>query len=427
MAKQGSTKATRRRAQRVRWIVLGAVLAFMTAVVTLRQVAPETGEWVGVDLLCPFGGLETLYSLLTGAGFIKRTAESSLILLIGMVVMAIIYRRSFCGTICPLGTLQGIFGRLGRRLFGQRLQVPRRIDAVARYLKYVLLAVFAVWTWAAAELVLRAYDPWAAYANLTSPEIFTTFIVGFIVLVVSLLGSLFYERFFCKYLCPAGALLGLLSRISVLNIKRNAGACTSCGACDQACMMNVAVSTADIVKSAECISCNECLNACPVPGALQVAAPSGRRASAFATTGVVVAVMVAIVGVTTLTGSFTWKQPTLGEAVALARSGDGQGQGNGSGDGSQAAATLSGTAEPAADGSGASGEGTGDTSPLAGVIKGSTTMGEIVEATGITAEEITAEFGVPASEFGEPLSSIKDEHGFTPEEVRTWVEARLPQ
>jgi polyferredoxin len=443
MTKQASTKAIRKRARRVRWIVLGAVLAFMTVVLTLRQVAPETGKWVGVDLLCPFGGLETLYSLLTGEGFIKRTAESSLILLVGMVVMAVIYRRSFCGTICPLGTLQGIFGWLGGKLFRRRLQVPRRIDAVARYLKYVVLAVFAIWTWAAAELVLRQYDPWAAYANLTSPEIFTTFLVGFIVLVASLLGSLLYERFFCKYLCPAGALLALLSRFSVFTIRRDAKACTSCGACDKACMMGCAVSTTEAVASSECISCNECVNVCPVPGALQVTAPSRRRASALATTSVVVAVLVAIVGVTTLAGTFVWQEPTLAEAIAQAASGEKEGPGSGQGDGTgaeaageesgseEATTTDSPSAAPAGDGSGASGEGegagdgTGEESALAGLIKGTTTMDEIVEATGIAAGEITAEFGVPTSDFGKKLSQIKSQYGFEPEDVRLWVEQEL--
>ncbi len=126
---------------------------------------------------------------------------------------------------------------------------------------------------------MRPYDPWVACAHLTADDLLTTYLVGFVVLVVSLAGSLVYERFFCKYLCPAGALLGLLSRVSFLNIRRDAAACIDCGRCDKACMMNVEVATADVVTSSECISCNECVNVCPVPGALKVTAAARRRAS----------------------------------------------------------------------------------------------------------------------------------------------------
>ena len=146
-------RTARARARWVRWVVLGVVLVAMTTIVTLHLKSRGDGRWAGVDFLCPFGGLETLYSLLAGDGFLRRTAASSVILLVGMLAMAVVYRRSFCGAICPLGTLQGIFGAAGRRLFGRRRPtVPAAVDRVARYLKYVVLAVFAFWTWQAAEL-----------------------------------------------------------------------------------------------------------------------------------------------------------------------------------------------------------------------------------------------------------------------------------
>ena len=384
MAPKRVDKKTRRRARRVRWIVLGVILVGVTAVVTAHQLVSGPGKWAGIDAICPFGGLETLFSLLTGSGFIKQMAASALILLIGMLVMAVIYRRSFCGAICPLGTLQGIFGAAGRRLFKHRPQVPRRVDAVARLIKYAVLVLFAVWTWQAAELVMRPYDPWVAWAHLTSAELFTSFGVGFAILVVSLVGSLVYDRFFCKYLCPTGALLGLLARFSVLNIRRDAAACTDCGMCDRVCTMNVKVATVDTVTSSECISCNECVNACPAAGALQVVAPSGKRIPSLVAVGVVVAVLVAIVGITTATGTFAWQQPGL-------------------------AAAASG--------------GSFDTTQ----IKGKTSMAEIIAATDITAAELTSEWGVPAGDLDRPMSEIKDQYGFTPEDVRAWVETRLAE
>jgi len=389
MTDKRADKTARKRARWARWIVLGAVLAGVTVIVTAHQTVRGSGRWASVDFLCPFGGLETLYSLMAGGGFLRHTATSSVILLVGMLVMAVAYRRSFCGTLCPLGTLQGLFGAAGRKLFGRRFAVPRGVDRVARYLKYVVLVFFAVWTWQAAELVLRPYDPWVAWAHLTSPDLLVTYGIGLAVLVVSLAGSLVYDRFFCKYLCPAGALLGLLSRVSFLNIRRDADACIDCGRCDTACMMNVEVATADVVRSSECISCNECVNACPVPGALKVTAPGGARAGALVATGAVVALMVGIVGATTLSGSFAWRAPGLAEAAAESR--------------------------------GSTGGGSFDLM----LIKGYTTLNEVSEATGIPAEELTAAFGVPAGDLGLPLKDIKDTYGFTPEDVRAFVETRL--
>ena len=173
-------------------------------------------------------------------------------------------------------------------------------------------------------------------------------------------------------------------------ILREPSRCIDCGRCDKACMMNVNVATSHVVTSAECISCNECVNACPVKGALTVQAPARKRFSALASTAVVAAVLVAIVGGATLAGDFQWRQPGLAEAKAQ---------------------------------SGSAGGSAFDTS----LVKGNTTLQEIADATGIPAEELTAAFGVPAGELGKPISEIKDAYGFTPEDVRAWLETRLQQ
>jgi ferredoxin len=368
--KQAHRRA-RERDRWVRWAVLGVVLVAMTAIVLAHQRSHGAGRWAGVDFLCPFGGLETLYSLLSGNGFLRHSAASAVILLVGMLAMAVAFRRSFCGMLCPLGTLQGIFGAAGRRLF----------------------AFFLLWTWQAAELVMRPYDPWVAWAHLTAADLLTTYLAGFVILVVSLAGSLVYERFFCKYLCPAGALLGLFSRVSFLNIKRDAVTCIDCGRCDKACMMNVEVATADVVTSSECISCNECVNACPVPGALKVEAPSGSRVPALAAAGVVVALMVAIVGAATLTGSFDWRMESRAEARGAGHGGGGEGLG-------------AGTDSP---------------------IKGWMSFADIAELTGIPLADLATEWGVPKDALGLPMKDIKDAFGFSPEEIRAWVQERLEQ
>lgn len=384
--------------------MLGVVLVAMTILAYLHQHG--TG-WrpAGVDALCPFGGVESLFSLLAGEGYLRRVAAGSLILLVGTLVVTLIYRRSFCGQICPLGALQGLTGALGRRLFGRRRpQAPAGLDRVARLLKYVVLAVFALWTWRAAELVMRPYDPWAAWAHVTSDRLLAEFGVGLAVLVLSLAGSLVFGRFFCKYLCPMGAFLALFAKVSLLRVRRDATTCTRCGACDRACFMNIAVSRADTVTSSECVGCNECVNACPVKGALTVQTPRGRTIGAALVTGLVVLAMALLIGVTTATGTFAWEKEPGGQGRGQ---GLGEGQGGGQGVGEQ--------------GDGA-GQGLGDN---ALGIRGSTTMLEISAATGIPADAFTERWGVPADELGLPLRDLKDRYGFRPPDVALWVEERL--
>ena len=254
---------------------------------------------------------------------------------------------------------------------------------------------------------MRPYDPWVAWAHLTADDLLTTYGVGFVILLVSLAGSLVYERFFCKYLCPAGALLGLLSRVSFLNIRRDATTCIDCGRCDKACMMNIEVATADVVTSSECISCNECVNVCPVPGALKVTAPGGSRATVLAATGIVVAVMVAIVGATTLSGSFDWRMESRAEARGAGQHGQGDGQGSGQGQGE-------------GQGEGEGHGGGGSDSP----IKGWMSLADIAAMTGIPLADFGARWGVPAADLGLPMKDIKDTYGFSPDDVRAWVDDR---
>ena len=82
-------------------------------------------------------------------------------------------------------------------------------------------------------------------------------------MVVSLIASMFYDRFFCKYACPLGAFLGIISKISLFKIKRENSTCIHCNLCTRSCPVNIEVSNINQVDSAECISCLECVSGCP--------------------------------------------------------------------------------------------------------------------------------------------------------------------
>lgn len=371
----------------MRWGILGTILAGITSMGYLHQTGGSNRP-AGVDAFCPFGGLETLYSLVTTGALVKRIEVSSVILLGMVVIAAVVSRRSFCGQICPLGFLQELTGRIGRKLFKTRQTMPNWLDRPARLLKYVVLVVFIALTWRAADLAIRPYDPWVAWQHLTSAELLTEMSIGLSVLVLALVGSIVYDRFFCKYLCPMGAALGLMSKASLTSVSRDADACIDCKLCDRACPMNITVSEATTVRDTECLSCSECVNACPAAGALQVTGPGKRRLSPTALSALVIGIFVLGIGATALAGDFRFTVPSLGDRIEDSQESDE-------------------TPTEAFD---------------VMLIKGSTPLADVTDVTGIPPELIEQVFGVPIAEQTLPIKDTKTAYAYTPEDVRAFLE-----
>lgn len=300
-----------RRAKVIRMTLLIAILALSTALGILHQVSGV--KPVSVDALCPFGGIESLWSVISSGTLLAKIAWSSFILLGATLLAAFLFRRAFCGNFCPLGTLQELFGWLGKKLFGKTYRVPEGLDRWLRYMKYVVLVVFLALTVMLGTLAIRPYDPWVAYHHLLDDELFTGFLVGFIILMLTIIGSLVYDRFFCKYLCPMGAALTPFSKAGLFKIKRQAHTCINCGACDRACPVNLPVSQLDVVKDAECLDCDACVNVCPVKDTLVIEGPKGKRISPLTRTLATVGIFVGVMAIGTAAGPFQWTMKSIEE------------------------------------------------------------------------------------------------------------------
>ncbi len=98
-----------------------------------------------------------------------------------------------------------------------------------------------------------------------------------IVLAALVLASVLVQNFWCRYLCPYGALLGLASLFSPVRIRRSAPACIDCEKCAKACPSALPVDKLITIKSAECTGCLECVAVCPAEGALQLSLPAWTR------------------------------------------------------------------------------------------------------------------------------------------------------
>jgi polyferredoxin len=233
----------------------------------------------GVEGWLPIAGMMNFkYWLLTGS--LPPVHPAAMFLLITFVSMAFLLRKAFCSWLCPIGTISEMLAALGRKIFGRNFTITKWIDIPLRGLKYLLLGFFlwAVTSMSAHALGAFMQSPYGLIADVKMLNFFRHLDrTGLIVIAILVLGSVLVKNFWCRYLCPYGALLGFASLLSPLRIRRTPSACIDCGKCAKACPANLPVDKLVTIKSAECTGCMECVAICPAQGALALHAPKVLR------------------------------------------------------------------------------------------------------------------------------------------------------
>jgi len=164
------------------------------------------------------------------------------------LVSTILWGRLYCGRICAFGALTQLMDRVvPARL---RYDVPLRVETRLAYIKYAVLASVVVYYLATRDITIYRYvEPFWMFSGQGS----TIMWVGLGVLLVA---TVFVKNLYCRFLCPVGGFLGVISRATtVFSIKRWAE-CKTCRICEKACEWG-AIQGPRIVKS-ECVRCDDC-------------------------------------------------------------------------------------------------------------------------------------------------------------------------
>ena len=286
----------------LQWGVLAALAAFLL----IPGKDPANPE-----AYCPMGGLQALTTFFVRGSLPCSMSMVQIVMGIVLAAAVVLFSKLFCGYLCPLGTVQDLLMKL-RNTIGWRGIVIKNgtvTDKVLRVIKYVLLFWIFYSTATASELFCKNLDPYYAVATGFKGEI--TLWMSLISVAAVILCGFMVNMFWCKYLCPLGAisnslkfwvwivvlaaayyLLGTIGvnvpwwallaafcvvgylleilcgkpRLQVLHIMKNDSKCTHCGLCTKACPYGIDVAgfRAGAVKAVDCTLCGECTAVCPV-------------------------------------------------------------------------------------------------------------------------------------------------------------------
>ena len=269
-----------------------------------------------VEAYCPFGGIENLYQFVTTGGFIRRIEPSAMILLGAVLLLTLLFSRGFCGWICPFGSIQEWLGLLGRKIFKKTYNPTGPWERRLRYLKYVILGVIVALTWHLGTLVFRPYDPFLAFFHLGAGVNEMPF--AYAALAAVLVGSLKYERFFCKYACPLGAVIGIGGKLGLAKVTRSDEGCKGCNLCQKSCFAHVDFLSTNVIRDAECNHCLDCVIECPKPNVLLLRGARWRFSHPVYAS-LLVAGFVGMIGVSQATGHWRTKPEMVSFANASGR------------------------------------------------------------------------------------------------------------
>lgn len=173
---------------------------------------------------------------------------TTLMIAVFTIITTLIWGRVFCSSLCPFGAVQDFIARFTPKKW--RIKVPQKIHDKALYIKYGILGLIVVTAMVSADLsIFQYFEPFGTLF------FFSPSVVLWVILIAILAASVVVERFYCRYVCPLGAALGVVSLVSPKRIQR-VPQCTMCKVCELACPTGAI--RAEAIDFKECVRCDVC-------------------------------------------------------------------------------------------------------------------------------------------------------------------------
>lgn len=211
-----------------------------------------------------------------------------------LVIFTIVFGRFFCGKACAFGTygdaVYWISARIAKLLGKKPPGIPAGPEKKLKYIKYfVLIGICLMCILGMANLII-ANSPWTAFANVKNGKVpleTTADIVGIALLIACTVGMAVEKRFFCKFLCPFGAVFALLPVFPFSAVRRKKESCLeNCRACSNICVSKLDIPYEDekndySFKMGDCFQCGKCTQICPAQNAECTTMPGGMKGIIF--------------------------------------------------------------------------------------------------------------------------------------------------
>ncbi|WP_338726040.1 4Fe-4S binding protein [Shewanella baltica] len=266
-------------------LLLVAVQYTINTILLKQGITPWLMRPDVVDAFLPIaGGIEL--KAIVSLNLWDQTHPAAAVMLAAVLLTGLLCKRAFCGWACPLGLAGEYLYAFRKRFIKSELTPPAWLDWPLRMLKYLLLLglCYIVIGMPAQSIPNYLDGNYHKIADLKMALFFLTpSLITLLVFALILALAAWRRQGFCRYLCPYGAILGILSFASPLKIRRDSQHCLieakgmKCDKCTRACPANIIVHTKTTVRSDECQACMRCVAACPKSAALGLGLKSGHR------------------------------------------------------------------------------------------------------------------------------------------------------